>query len=248
MINVLVPMAGKDQYFPENEFVFPKPLIEIRSKTIVERVIENLGTVGEDLHFIFVVSSEDCRKFHLDDTINIITNHNCSIIKLERETKGSACSALMAIDLIANNNPLLISNSDQIFETPISSLLPEVGDVDAGVVTFDSVHPRWSYVRLDDKGDVVETAEKRPISRNAIAGLYYFRRGVDFVNAAMMMIRKNESVNERFYVAPALNQMILQGKRIRVKKVPGGCYHTFYTLQKIKEYEGWLQQNQSELV
>lgn len=243
MINVLIPMAGKNQYFPEGEFPFPKPLIEIGSKTMIERVVENLATAGKVAQFIFVISSEDCRKFHLDSTLNIITDGRCHIVRLDSETRGSACSALMAIDHIATDTPLLIANSDQLFEEPIAALIDDFHVADAGIVTFDSVHPRWSYARLDEQGKVVETAEKRPLSRHAIAGLYYFNRGIHFVDAAMQMIRKDENVNGSYFIAPALNQLILTGKEIQVHRIDNNRYHTFYTPQKIKEYESWLQRN-----
>jgi dTDP-glucose pyrophosphorylase len=237
MINVLIPMAGKSQYFPESEFPFPKPLIELGHKTIIERVVQNLSALGEEMQFIFVVSSSDCRKFHLDSTLNIITDHRCKIVRLDNETKGAACSALMAISHIANKDPLVITNSDQLFDDSLGELVVGLQDSDAGVLTFESVHPRWSYVRLNEEGLVVETAEKRPISRRAIAGFYYFRYGEDFVEAAMQSIRKDASVNGSFYIAPTLNEMILLGKQIRTVKVDVERYHTFYTPQKIKEYE-----------
>jgi dTDP-glucose pyrophosphorylase len=243
MINVLIPMAGKNQYFPEGEFPFPKPLIEIGSKTMIERVVGNLATTAEVVQFIFVISSEDCRKFHLDSTLNIITEGRGHIVRLDSETRGSACSALMAIDHIATDTPLLIANSDQLFADPIAALIDDFNAADAGIVTFDSVHPRWSYARLDKQGKVVETAEKRPLSRHAIAGLYYFSRGIHFVDAAMQMIRKDENVNGSYFIAPALNQLILTGKDIQVHRVDNARYHTFYTPQKIKEYESWLQRN-----
>lgn len=243
MINILIPMAGKNQYFPESEFPFPKPLIEIGSKTMIERVVDNLSTAAEHVQFIFVISSDDCRKFHLDSTLNIITDGQCRIVRLDNETQGSACSALMAIDYVVSDTPLLIANSDQLFESSVAELIADFQMADAGIVAFDSVHPRWSYARLDEQGNVVETAEKRPISRHAIAGLYYFRRGHDFVEAAMQMIRKGESANGSYFIAPVLNQMILMGKNIRMHKIGNDRYHTFYTPQKINEYESWLQRS-----
>ena len=242
MINVLIPMAGQSQYFNESDFPFPKPLIEVGSKTIIERVVANLETAGDDVQFIFVISREDCRKFHLDNTLKIITDERAHIVLLDRETRGSACSALMAIDRIETDTPLLIANSDQLFEATIAELIEGFTAVDAGIVCFDSVHPRWSYARLNEQGKVIETAEKRPISRNAIAGLYYFKRGQNFVDAAMKMIQKDDNVNGSFFIAPALNQMILAGKDIRIHKVDNDCYHTFYMPNKIKEYENRLQQ------
>jgi len=95
-------------------------------------------------------------------------------------------------------------------------------------------------VRLDEYQHVVETAEKRPISRHAVAGLYYFKKGHDFVDSAMSMIQKDSSVNGSFYISPTLNEMILKGKVITTTSVNTDDYHTFYTPQKIKEYETQL--------
>lgn len=237
MINILIPMAGKGLYFAETEFPFPKPLIEIGNRTIIEHVIQNLSATAAQVQFIFVLSSADCRKFHLDSTINILTDHQCKIIRLDNDTKGAACSALMAINHIANNHPLIIANGDQLFDDPLKGLIAGLNDADAGVLTFESVHPRWSYVRLDEQGCVVETAEKRPISRNAIAGLYYFRHGKDFVEAAMRSIQKDANVDGSFYIAPTLNELILMGKTVRTVKVDNQRYHTLYTPQKIRDYE-----------
>lgn len=190
MINVLIPMAGQSQYFPDADFPFPKPLIEIGAKTMIERVVDNLETAGDDLQFIFVIGSQDCRKFHLDNTLKIITDERAHIVRLDRETQGFACSALMAIDHIETGTPLLVANSDQLFDATIAELIEGFTAADAGIVSFDSVHPRWSYARLNEHGRVIETAEKRPISRHAIAGLYFFKRGQDFVDAAMEMIKR----------------------------------------------------------
>ena len=245
MINILLPMAGKSLHFSDDEYPYPKPLFEIGQKTIIERVITNLQSVGSSIQFIFVVSSSDCRKFHLDSTLNIITDHKCKLLKLDNDTRGAACSALMAISHIDKSQPLVIANPDQLFDDCIADLIDQFNDADAGVITFESVHPRWSYVKHDDHGLVAETAEKRPISRNAIAGFYFFQRGEDFVNSAMSMIRKDSNVDGNFYIAPCLNELILMGKKIRTASVDPTKYHTFYTPQKIKEYEALLLRRES---
>lgn len=236
-MNILVPMAGRSQFFPDNDFPFPPQLLEISGRTMIERVVENLATVSPVSNFIFVLNNEDCRRYYLDSTLDIVTGGHCNIVRLEGETRGSACSALMAIDFINNDVPLLIANSDQIFDVQLDTLLSPLSEADAGVVTFESVHPRWSYVKCDENGLVVETAEKRPLSKNAIAGLYFFRYGRSFVEAAMQMIRKDDSVNGSYFVAPVLNQLVLQGMRIATSKIANDKYHTFYMPQKIADYE-----------
>ncbi len=54
MINVLMPMASKNQFFPENEYPYPRFLIEFNGKTMIEHVINNLSSIAEDVQFIFI--------------------------------------------------------------------------------------------------------------------------------------------------------------------------------------------------
>ena len=237
MINILIPLAGKNQFFPEAEYPFPKPLIEFNGKTMIEHIIDNFSSIQKEKQFIFIVNSEDCKKYHLDNVLNILTNHTCKIIKLENETKGAACSAMMAVEHMDNDTPLIISNADQLFDICLDEVINTFESSDAGVITFESIHPRWSYVRLDNENRVTETAEKRPISKSAIAGFYYFKNGKDFINSSSKMIKKDASVNGLYYISPTLNEMVLENKTITIFQIENGKYHTFYTPQKIKEYE-----------
>lgn len=239
MLNILIPLAGKSIFFEGPEFQFPKPLIEIKGNTIIQLAIENLSMIEEDKHFIFIVNSEDCEKFHLDSVLKLLTDGNCDIIKITNETKGAACSSLLAIEHIDNEDILIIANYDQFFQFDINLVIKNFYNrkLDAGVITFETIHPRWSYVRIDDNENVIEAAEKRPISKNAIAGFYYFKRGSDFVRAAKQSIYKDSNVNGIYYVAPVLNELILENKKIGMYKICNENYNTFYSPQKIKEFE-----------
>jgi len=238
MINILIPLAGKNQFFPETEYPFPKPLIEFNGKTMLEHVLSNFNAIKDDKQFIFIVNNDDCKKFHLDNVLNLLTEFTCKIIKLNHETRGAACSAMMAVEYIDNAIPLIITNADQLFDIELSEVISLFEkQCDAGVITFESIHPRWSYVKINDDGNVVETAEKRPISKDAIAGFYYFQKGSYFIESASKMIQKDAHVNGLYYIAPSLNEMVLQNKIIRTYKVENKDYHTFYTPQKIQEYE-----------
>ncbi|MEN8211696.1 MAG: glycosyltransferase family 2 protein [Thermodesulfobacteriota bacterium] len=238
-VNVLVPMAGQTMLFDKHEYPYPKSLIEIDEKTMIEHVINNLSAVHNINQFIFVVNEEDCRKHHLDNILGLLTNGQCQVIKIRKETKGAACSALLAIKHINNDDELIIANGDQIFMDDLNRVLQlhRENSLDAAVIIFNSVHPRWSYVRLDENGMVIETAEKRPFSRQAIAGFFYFRQGKFFIKAAMNMIKKDASVNGSFFIAPSLNEMVLDKKRIGVYTIDNDKYHTFHSPQKINEYE-----------
>lgn len=238
MLNILIPLGSASQFFENSVYVYPKPLIEISGKPMIQHVAENLQQISAQKRFIFVVREEDCVRFHLDSTLRLLVKDQIEVIRIQRETKGAACSALLATEFISNDQPLLICNGDQIFDLDLNESLKSIrGDqVDAACLSFRSVHPRWSYIRLES-GEIVEAAEKHPLSENAIAGFYYFAKGIDFVDAAKRMILKDAQVNGAFYIAPVLNELVLEGKRMRAYEIDGAKYHTFYSPQKIQEYE-----------
>ncbi len=239
MINILMLMAGKSSFFPADEYQFSKPLIEINGKSMIGLAIKNLNNIKEEKKFVYVVQTSDCDKYHIDAVLSLLTESDEKIVKINGETKGAACSALMAIEHINNDEKLIISNYDQIIEEDLNTVLEhfEKRDVDAGVVCIETVHPRWSYVSIDGAGKIIAAVEKRPISKNAIAGFYYFKKGSDFVKAAMESIKKEASVEGKYYIAPTLNEMILENKNLEMYKINNDKYHTFYSPQKIHEYE-----------
>ena len=235
MINVLLPSMGKSNFFKES--FFPKSLVEIKGKTMLELVIDNYKLLNPK-SYIFVFSEEDCLRFHIDSSAKILAN--CSeIIKLRNQTSGALCTCLMAAEYINDGNPLVIANCDQVIDVDYSSVLRHFDriEADAGVITFPNIHPRWSYARKNGE-EIVEVAEKRPLSKDAIAGFYYYKHGRDFIEAAKRAIMKQNCTNGKYYISASINEMILMGKRIGYFDINKNQYHSFYSPAKIKEYEG----------
>ena len=237
MINVLIPMAGPICYDSGN-YIYPKPLTEVKGEPMIQKVIEDLNTIDYEINYIFAVNESDCKKYHIDNVLQLLTNNKAEIIRVAGSTAGAACTALLAIDSINNDIPLIISNADQKFDTEIGSIIKRFQErsLDAATICFKSVHPRWSYALTNEDGFIVETSEKRPISNQAIAGLFYFKHGKYFVESAMKSIFKDASVNESYYIAPVMNEMILEGKKLGISQVNNEDYHTFYTPQLLEEY------------
>jgi dTDP-glucose pyrophosphorylase len=152
--------------------------------------------------------------------LNIITP-NCEIVEVDDITEGAACTTLLAKEYINNETSLLIANSDQFIEwnsgETIYSFMSK--GVDGGILTFESTHPKWSYVKIDGEGYVSEVAEKNPISNLATVGIYFWRKGSDYVRYAEQMIRENERVNGEFYICPVFNYAIRDNKKIRIRNV-----------------------------
>lgn len=233
-VNILLPAMGTSLFFQDS--FFPKPLYEIKGKTMVELVVENYAELDPE-HYIFVFSDEDCCQFHLDDSVRMITPVS-EVIRLKKQTAGALCTCLMAVDLINNDTPLIIANSDQIIEIDYTKVLEKfnVEGANAGVITFPNIHPRWSYARKSNS-EIVEVAEKRPLSKDAIAGFYYFRKGSDFVEAAKKAILKRSCLDGKYYISASINELILMGKRVSYYDIEKNQYRSFYSPAKIKEYE-----------
>mgnify|MGYP001559611986 CR=1 FL=1 len=244
MLNIVIPMAGKSIFFESSEYIYPKPLIEVNGKTMIELVINNLNELTVDKNFIFILKNDNCAKYHIDNTIKLLTDDKATIMYVDGDTRGAVCTALLSIEYINNDDSLIIANSDQIIEKCLMSAYNDFThkNYDAAVITFESVHPKWSYVKLGDMNEVIETAEKKPISKNAIAGLYYFNKGKYFVEAAFHSIEKDVNLNGLYFIAPVLNEMILKNYHLGTYAINSSQYHSFYSPQKIQEYEKLVRQ------
>lgn len=235
-MNVLIPMAGAGSRFEKAGYTFPKPLIEVNGKPMIQVVVENLNI---DAKHIFIVQKKHYEKYHLKNLLSAIAP-NCEIIQVDSITEGAACTTLLAKELINNDEPLLMANSDQFVEWDSNEFMYSmIGDsIDAGILTFKSNHPKWSFAKLDENGFVSEVAEKNPISNIATVGIYYWNKGSDYVKYAEQMIKRNIRTNNEFYVCPVFNQAIEDGKKIKIFSI-----EKMWGLGTPEDLELFLRQN-----
>ena len=212
-LNILIPMAGAGSRFEKAGYTFPKPLIEVRNKPMIQVVVENLNIKA---NYIYVVQKSHREQYNLDALLSLITP-GCKIVETEGMTEGAACTALLAKEHINSDAPLFFANSDQFVEWDSNEFMYKMNETDAdgGIVSFTATHPKWSFAKIDEQGLVTEVAEKKPISNIATVGYYYWKQGSDFVKYAEQMIDKNDRVNGEFYVCPTFNHAIADGKQIR---------------------------------
>jgi HAD superfamily hydrolase (TIGR01509 family) len=218
-LNILIPMAGAGSRFEKAGYTFPKPLIEVKGKPMIQVVVENLNMKA---NYIYVVQKSHREKYNLDALLSLITP-GCKIVETEGMTEGAACTALLAKEHINTDAPLFFANSDQFVEWDSNEFMYKMNETDAdgGIVSFTATHPKWSFAKVDEQGLVTEVAEKKPISDIATVGYYYWKHGSDFVKYAEQMIDKDVRVNGEFYVCPVFNEAIGDGKQIRTFNVDG---------------------------
>lgn len=212
-LNVLIPMAGAGSRFQQAGYTFPKPLIDVKGKPMIQIVVDNLNM---EANYIFVVQKEHRAKYNLDTLLNLITP-NCKIVEVDGLTEGAACTTLLAKEYIDTDAPLVMANSDQFLEWDSNEFMYKMLEhkCDGGIVSFQATHPKWSFAKVDENGFVTEVAEKNPISDIATVGVYYWAKGSDYVKYTEQMIEKNIRTNNEFYTCPVFNEAIGDGKKIK---------------------------------
>jgi len=237
-MNILILAAGKPN--TESSDTYPLCLTEIDGVPLVEKILSACAELPMS-NIIFALRAEDVRRHHLDNVVKLLSP-SAEIITVSDRVLGAACTALLAAEHINNDKELLIVNGDSLIDIPYNSVLQKFRErgLDAGTISFRSVHPRYSYVRLDENDLVVEAAEKNPISRHATAGFYWYSSGKDFVRAAQSMIRKDANVGGHYFICPAFNQLVLEHAKIGIHEIDSKQYHQLKTEKQLSHYEASL--------
>lgn len=202
--HLIIPMAGRGSRFPsEGE---SKPFINVRGDPMIVAVHRNLGIPEEHTTFV-VLRKDEARVSRLFPKA-----HVCPIG--DAVLDGTACTvraALRASAHIDRDAPVMVANCDQLLELDMGSFLLRMDTVcaGAGMLTFHSPdsNPSWSYVSRDEDGYVNCLAEKKCISTEATAGVYWWQRCEWLADSIEKLVSANDKVNGEFYLAPSFNYL-----------------------------------------
>jgi NDP-sugar pyrophosphorylase family protein len=219
MLNIVVPMAGRGSRFADAGYVMPKPLIEVHGVPMIQLVIANL-TPSVPHRFHFLIQRAHDADYALGARLGTWAP-GATVTPIDGITEGAACTVLLARGLIDSEDPLMIANCDQYIDADIDAYLAAMGDADGLIMTMWADDPKWSFVRRNGSGRVVQVVEKEVVSNEATVGIYNFRRGRDFVGGADAMIAADQRVNGEFYVAPVYDRLIAEGARIECFGIGG---------------------------
>jgi bifunctional N-acetylglucosamine-1-phosphate-uridyltransferase/glucosamine-1-phosphate-acetyltransferase GlmU-like protein len=211
-INVLILAASKSAY-SDDLGDYPSCLKEVKGKSVLQHIAEKIKFIkGSDIMFAFLDS--ELQKFHLDNITSLLVPGSKSV-SISSETKGSGCTALLCASQLEQENELLIVTANELVEIDFVKFLDNFRKrkLDAGTLIFESVHPRYSFVKLENNY-VVEVAQRNPISSNATAGVFWYKKTKHFVNAIKANILKRAEVDNLYFVAPSFNELILKGLKV----------------------------------
>lgn len=247
-LRIVVPLAGLGTKFKEAGYAFPKELIDIGGHTMIELVAKNLKPSVPHT-FVFVCQREQYEKYDLYNVLKNAVGGDFEVVLLHGPTEGAACTVLCAIEHINNDDELMIANADQFLAFTTDDFIRQARQYghDGRIMTFKASHPKWSYVRTNASGKVLETAEKKLISDKATVGIYYFKRGRDFVKAAQAMILKNVRHANEFYVCPVYNELILAGGEVHIHNIDPEAMHSLGTPEDVVQFSRKLEEKKISL-
>lgn len=237
ILNIVIPMAGTGKKFQEAGYAFPKPLVDIDGRTMIDVVVKNLKPQTPH-KFIFICYKEHYDKYDLHNVLKNATNNNFEVVLTSGQTQGAAPAVLCAKRYIDNDDELIIANSDQFIESDINTFIDtaRTHNNDGLIMTFKASHPKWSYARTDKNGLVLETVEKKVISDNATVGVYYFKHGSSFVKGTQNMIHKNIHHDNQFYVCPVYNEIILDKGEVHMYEIKSEKMHSMGTPEDLEHF------------
>ncbi len=190
---------------------------------MIQWVIESLEQFGPTVSYHFVIQKQHEIDYQMGKILRGLVAGVPNIYAYDKEEvpHGAAQTVLLMKEFVNSGEPLLICNGDQYFVGDVSSIIQKNKKTFDGVIPyFYATHPRWSFIETDAQARILKTAEKDPISNKATVGLYYFRKGSDFVESAQRMIYEQQyQVNGEYYICPVFNYLIQAKKHVMGIKV-----------------------------
>ena len=234
--NILILAAGPIG-FDTYDGGYPLCLSEVNGVPLLERLVESTRGIKNSC-YIYALLDKDVERFHLDKIAQLITP-GATTVRVPISTQGSACTALLAATGLDGDSELLVISANELVDVNIADVLEvfRSRNLDGGTITFRSVHPRYSYVRINDQNLVTEATQQNPISYSATTGVFWFARTSEFIEAAKNLIRKNSSVDGKFYMAPTYNELVLTQKKIGVYPINSSHYHPLKTERQMHNFE-----------
>lgn len=183
-------------------------------KNLSEKVLLSLSAM-ENTKPVFLCTEEDYEVLRKNEAAFGYIGQEDTVLRLKGEPAGPLCSCLMAIDEIDNDEAVLVLDQTIDREIDFSRILEQFADADCGVVTIDSDDEALPHVLLDkDTKEIIEASQNRVLSNRASVGVYYFKHGTDLLESGKNAIRKGCSVENRYYITAAVNEMILKNSKV----------------------------------
>lgn len=210
-MNVIMLAAGKSNILINK---YPSILTEIGSKPFIYYQLDFLKKFDK-LNIFIVINKKIEEQFYLSQIVKQI-EPKATILTVNNFTKGALFSSLLCVDKINYEEDLLVLNCNEYLDIDSVSYIKDWNNrsADMGLITFQSVHPRYSYVKRDDFKEIMEIEFNRAPTKEACTGLIWIKNTMTFVDTCSKLILKSTNFEKEFYFNELVNQFILNGLKV----------------------------------
>ncbi|MGN0018723.1 MAG: glycosyltransferase family 2 protein [Candidatus Gastranaerophilaceae bacterium] len=235
-IDIVITMGGLGSRFREKGYNVPKYMIEAKGRPLFDWSMISLEGFNNNVDkYIFIAlkdENSDIKSF-INERCKILNIKNYKIIILDKLTDGQATTAMLAKEYWNENNALLIYNIDTYVESGEMNSAQLRGD--GFIPCFQAEGDHWSFVRLDDNGEVVEIKEKERISNYCTLGAYYFKT-CKLYEDLYNEFYKNKHFSKEKYVAPLYDYLLSKNGKIYISDVPPQKVHVLGTPDELEQF------------
>jgi NDP-sugar pyrophosphorylase family protein len=245
-LNIVIPMAGLGTRFINAGLLDPKPLIKVNKKYLIEHSVTSLGI---EANYIFIT-----KKYENDNYNKKLSNllksicPNSTEIQINVSTSGATETVLYAKEYINNDNPLIITNCDQIINWNSNDFLNFVknNECDGSVVLFKSKDLKNSFAEIKNNL-IVKIVEKQNITDNALVGVHYWKNGKDFIDSAEKLLNSFRAEGSpECYISETYNYLIKNNKKIYPYFLQKHSYIPLGTPEDLEKYNGKIKEYYTE--
>jgi glucose-1-phosphate thymidylyltransferase len=211
-LRAIIPVAGNGLRLRPITETKPKALIEVAGKPVLDHILRNLSTSSID-ELILIVG-------HMKQAIIDWAQKNYSerftLRFIEQKEKLGLGHAISCAHEYMDQNPLLISLGDEIFEVEYSKMIDNAlnkSDAEASIGIKEVDEPEsYGMIRFNTDGTIKEMIEKpkKFDGRLAIAGVYIVKQGTQ-LREALQEILHTKSGGKEYQLTDALQLMITKG-------------------------------------
>lgn len=252
VLQVIIPMAGMGSRFVSYGFKINKYLLplDLDYHLMIERAITSLN-ITIPCFYYFIINEMNGPDELIRKTLNQICGKygfNYHISSVDYLTEGPASTVATIRSIINMDDPLLVSNSDQVLVWNFENFLKTCGKYDGCVLTYRPPYPltlgasdKHSFIHLNElSGQVDECREKIVLSHQAIVGTHYYKKARFFYDAYDYMVKTNlRAPNGEFYMSLSNQAMIENRLSIGYHDMDESCEH-FYPTGEPQDYFNYL--------
>jgi dTDP-glucose pyrophosphorylase len=210
--------AGRGTRMRELTAEFPKPMIKVRGKPVLQHIVEGLRDAGiRDLLLVIGYRAETVREFFGDGSrCNIAVQYATQIVQ-----DGTGRVVDLACDFV-DNRPFILSYGDILVDPANYKRLVDFSDDIEAILTVTRGEDvsKGGAVFVNDQMDVLDVREKpkpsEPKSPWYNAGLYAFRASIFDFTAKLKRSPRGE-----YELTDAICDLAHSGKTVKALELTG---------------------------